>query len=184
MLGSDFFAHPFIASIADRPKWSLSTVDKVPVDMYNLRYRRIVTGAVPGLAHVTCPLDEVIEARQPRDATIPLVVFTPHRAVRIGTRILRRPHVDQETKQTIGIARIARVATDGFAKLVHVVLGHPRTVIAIIILYRIRNNVPQEQVAPHRVRLRVHERQEDTLEHVRVQIRSRRILLGFVTADI
>ena len=33
--------------------------------MYNLRYRRIVTGAVPGLAHVTCPLDEVIEALPP-----------------------------------------------------------------------------------------------------------------------
>ena len=43
---SDFLNHPFIQSIANNERWTISTRDKMPIDMYELIYRHNLTGAL------------------------------------------------------------------------------------------------------------------------------------------
>lgn len=40
-----FSNHPFIKQIANNEKWTISTKDKIPVDMYILMYRHYIAGA-------------------------------------------------------------------------------------------------------------------------------------------
>ena len=41
----DFYANPFIQSIAKNKKWTVSTPDKVPIDMVRLKYENEIYGA-------------------------------------------------------------------------------------------------------------------------------------------
>lgn len=43
---NDFYNHPFIKSIADNEKWTVSDNNKRPIDMFVYKYRHEVTGAI------------------------------------------------------------------------------------------------------------------------------------------
>lgn len=42
----DFYNHPFIKSITDNEKWTVSDKDKKPIDMFAYKYRQQITGAL------------------------------------------------------------------------------------------------------------------------------------------
>ena len=42
---SDFYSHPFILTIANNQRWTVSTKDKVPLDMFMLIYHKRICGA-------------------------------------------------------------------------------------------------------------------------------------------
>ena len=58
----EFYNHPVIRQIAADEKWTISTADKIPVDMYNLIYHRKVSGATFQDSRSLCTLDELIKA--------------------------------------------------------------------------------------------------------------------------
>lgn len=43
----DFYKHPFIQSIADNPRWSVSDKNKCPIDMIELIENNRINGANP-----------------------------------------------------------------------------------------------------------------------------------------
>ena len=57
----EFYNNPVIKQIADDEKWTVSTADKIPVDMYVLRYHKKVTGALFQDSRSLCTLNELID---------------------------------------------------------------------------------------------------------------------------
>jgi hypothetical protein len=57
----DFYEHPFIQSIADREKWSISDKDKRPIDMNVLEYQHRVVGCNTAIPYSMTTLKHTLE---------------------------------------------------------------------------------------------------------------------------
>ena len=57
----NFYDHPFIQSIAEKERWSISqTTNKMPIDMFNIAHGKL-TGCVPNTPHSMTTLGKTVE---------------------------------------------------------------------------------------------------------------------------
>lgn len=72
-LWPDFYEHPFIKRIADTKKWTISLPEnKMPIDMFNLKYYAKITGCVPDTPHSMETLANSIEITEKTTGSPPI----------------------------------------------------------------------------------------------------------------
>lgn len=108
-----FYNNPTIRKIAEKPKWTISTGDKVPLDMFEFQTKHVVRGAAFEIEGSTMTLEQVdgIFARQgvPSNHTFYLDVMDDELVVldvepncpdEIKRRLLKLPYLYGETSMS------------------------------------------------------------------------------------